>query len=548
METSIEQFEKWIVGREDEHLEFKRAATQFSFDDLVKYCFALANERGGKLILGVTDKRPRQVLGTQAFHDSDKIKMNLFDKFRYSVPIEELYYQNKRVLIFHVPSRPIGVALNENGTFWMRRGESLVGMDSEQIRQIHAETGPDYSAEICEKAVFSDLDPSGIERFRAAWIRESKNPGLAALSLEQLLSDAELVIEGGVTYAALILFGTNRALGRYLADAEVIFEYRSREASIPYQQRENYRQGLFLFLDDLWKTINLRNEVQQFQSGLFAYDIPTFNERVVREAVLNAVCHRDYRKQGSVFIRQYPRKLLVHSPGGFPLGVTAENIIGKHIPRNRRVAEAIEKCDMVERSGQGVDMMFQESIKESKAVPDYAGTDDYEVRLTLQGDIQDPRFLRFLEQIGQETLDAFDTIDFLALDAIYHQKRLAAEWKMRLPHLIELGIVERSGRKYLLSRRFYAFLNQKGEYTRRRGLDRGANKALLLQHIADNDKEGSRLYELRQVLPHLSEWQVQGLIRELKEENKIYNSGRTRAALWHSALPLKDITLNTDEV
>ena len=472
--------------------------------------------------------------------------MNLFDKFRYSVAIEELFYQNKRVLIFHVPSRPIGIALNENGTFWMRRGESLAGMDSEQIRQIHAETGPDYSAEICEKAVFSDLDPAGIKRFRAAWIRESKNPGLAALSPEQLLSDAELIMEGDVTYAALILFGTNRALGRYLADAEVIFEYRSRETSIPYQQRENYRLGLFLFLDDLWKTINLRNEVQQFQSGLFAHDIPTFNERVVREAVLNAVCHRDYRQQGSVFIRQYPRKLLIHSPGGFPAGVTAENILGRHIPRNRRVAEAIEKCDRVERSGQGVDMMFQESIKESKPVPDYSGTDEYEVRLTLQGDIQDPRFLRFLEQVGQETLDAFDTNDFLALDAIYHQKRLAEEWKIRLPHLVELGIVERSGRKYLLSRRFYSFLKQKGEHTRRRGLDRGANKALLLQHIADDNKEGSRLFELRQVLPHLSEPQVQSLLRELKEEKKIHNEGRTRAALWHSTPPQEDLTSNVD--
>ncbi len=548
MATSTEQFEKWLVDCEGAHLEFKRAEIKFSFDELVKYCFALANERGGKLILGVTDKHPRQVLGTKAFSEPDKNKMGLFQQFRYTVVVEELFYQNKRVLIFHIPSRPIGVALNHSGTFWMRRGESLVGMDSEQIRQIHAETGPDYSAEICEKAVFSDLAPEGIERFRSAWIRESRNVALINLSPEQLLSDAELVIDGGITNAALILFGTSRALGRYLADAEVIFEYRVREASIPYQHRQNYRQGLFLFLDDLWKTINLRNEVQQFQSGLFAYDIPTFNERVVREAILNAVCHRDYRQQGSAFIRQYPRRLLIHSPGGFPLGVTAENILGKHIPRNRRVAEAIEKCDMVERSGQGVDMMFQESIKESKALPDYTGTDAYEVRLALQGDIQDARFLRFLEQVGQETLDAFNTSDFLVLDAVYHQKRLTEEWKNRLPHLVELGIIERSGRKYLLSRRFYSFLDQKGQYTRRRGLDRGANKALLLQHIADNNKEGSRLYELRQVLPHLSEGQVQNLIRELKQESKIHNMGRTRGALWHSTPPQKDITSNPDTV
>ena len=533
MTTSIEQFEKWLAGKEDEHLEFKRAENTFSFDDLIKYCFALANEGGGKLILGVKDERPRQVAGTLAFREPDTIKTNLFDRLRFAVGIEEFSHQLKRVLVFHIPSRSIGVPLADRGTFWMRRGESLVGMDSEQIRSIHAETGPDYSAEICGNAVFSDLDPDGIERFRSVWIRASKNQSLAALPAEQLLADAELVIEGSITYAALVLFGTNRALGRYLADAEVIFEYRSREASIPYQHRENYRQGLFLFLDDLWNNINLRNDVQQFQSGLFAYDIPTFNERVVREAVLNSVCHRDYRRVGSVFIRQYPRKLIVESPGGFPPGITRENILDKQLPRNRRIAEAIEKCDLVERSGQGVNLMFQESIKESKAVPDYSGSDDYGVRLTLNGDIQDPRFLRFIEQIGQETLDTFTTSDFLALNAIHQEQRLTDELKVRLPHLIELGIIERTGRKVMLSRRFYSFLKQKGEYTRRRGLDRDTNKALLVKHISLNNEEGSKLDELRQVLPALSRNQVQLLLQELKKSEQIVNQGRTSAARWH---------------
>ena len=92
-------------------------------------------------------------------------------------------------------------------------------------------------------------------------------------------------------------------MGRFLAQAEIVFEYRSRESSLPYQQRKEYRQGFFLYYDDMWETINLRNDEYQYQDGLFMLTVPSFNELVIREAILNAVGHRDYRYAGSVFIR-----------------------------------------------------------------------------------------------------------------------------------------------------------------------------------------------------------------------------------------------------
>ncbi len=74
---------------------------------------------------------------------------------------------------------------------------------------------------------------------------------------------------------------------------------------------------------------------------------------------------------------------------------------------------------------------------------------------------------------------------------------------------------------------------RKGVYTRKRGLDRETNKALLVKHISDNNKEGSRFRDLRQVLPSLSIGQLKALLRGLKEEDRIYSSGKTRAGLWH---------------
>jgi predicted HTH transcriptional regulator len=97
--------------------------------------------------------------------------------------------------------------------------------------------------------------------------------------------------------------------GTLLPRAEVIFEYRNSESSISHQQRIEFRQGFLSFLDTLWSTINLRNEVVQYQDGLFRRDVPVMNETVVREAILNAVTHRDYRLPGSIFVKQFPRKL-----------------------------------------------------------------------------------------------------------------------------------------------------------------------------------------------------------------------------------------------
>jgi len=311
----------------------------------------------------------------------------------------------------------------------MRGGEDLVPMTQDLLQRIFAETQPDFSAELCRGATLSDLDPIAVEKFRTKWAERSKRSDLLSLPVDLLLEDAELTRDGGVTYAALILLGSQRAMGRHLAQAEVVFEYRSDDASISYQQRQEFRQGFLLFEEDLWTAINLRNDLHALHDGLFRREIPTLNENAVREAILNAVSHRDYRLAGSVFVRQFHKWIQVESPGGFPVGVTADNILAS---------------------------------------------------------------------------------------------------------LIDAGALERpSPKKLTLSRRYYAFVGKRGEYTRRRGLDRDTNKALLRKHVERNAREGSPLSELNQVLPSLSPSRVQNLLRELKQDGLVHPLGKTKAARWY---------------
>ena len=537
MSTSRGTLAEWLAEPEGEHLEFKEASGNYPFEKLVKYCAALANEGGGKMILGVTDKRPRTIVGTNAFAEPERTVAGLVERLRLKIECEEIHHQGGRILIFHVPSRPFGMAIEADGAFWMRAGESLRAMTQDEVKRIVLEAGPDFSAEVCPAAGIGDLDAEAVERFRGLWMETSGNASLARAKVEQVLEDAELLCDGRITYAALILFGTHAALGRRLAQAETVFEYRSSEASIPYQQRIEFRQGFFPALDELWSAINLRNEVQQYQDGLFVKQIPTFNERVVREAILNAVTHRDYRLAGSVFIRQFPRKLEVVSPGGLPAGITLENILNRQLPRNRRVAEACAKCHLVERSGQGIDLMFRNLIVEGKPRPDFTGTDAHQVSVTLDGEVRNPDFLRFLEQVGLEKQTLFGTADLITLDYIQRQEPVPEALKPGLEHLLEEGVIERIGRgrgvRFLLSRRFYSFLGRRGRYTREKGLDRPTQKELLIRHIQESEPEGARLADMQDVLRDLSRKQVQTLLRELREDGRVTVVGVTRSGRWH---------------
>lgn len=357
--------------------------------------------------------------------------------------------------------------------------------------------------------------------------------GTGQHNADRLLRDCEAITEEGITYAALALFGKRESLGKYLPQAEIIFEYRSSDASGPANQREEFRVGFFACYNRLWELINLRNDKQHYQEGFFVYDIPTFNERVVREAILNAVSHRNYQMGGSVFIRQYRDRLVIESPGGFPNGISVDNILDRQLPRNRRIAEILALCGLVERSGQGMNLIYELSIKEAKQLPDFSGTDENFVCITLNGVVLDTKMLSLINQIGNERMETLSTGDFLVINALYHEMSVAENLRPCLKHLTELGIVEHVGRsKYVLARSLYAAAGKSGVHTRVVGLDRETNKELLLKHIRANGDKGTPFKELQQVLPGHSRNQIQVLMRELHKENKVYCEGKTKAGRW----------------
>jgi ATP-dependent DNA helicase RecG len=178
--------------------------------------------------------------------------------------------------------------------------------------------------------------------------------------------------------------------------------------------------------------------------------------------------------------------------------------------------------------------MFEECIRESKAHPDFTGSDEYQVSVALLGDVQDPRFLRFLEQVSKETQASFSMQDLLVLDWLHREEAVPQEFRDRLTILREQGVVEIVGRgrgtRYILSRRLYGFLDKKGVYTRKRGLDRETNKALLLKHLDNFGKAGIKEFE--EALPGLTRRQIHSLLQGLREVGLIRRVGEKRGSLW----------------
>lgn len=212
----------------------------------------------------------------------------------------------------------------------------------------------------------------------------------------------------------------------------MIFEHRATARSGPANEREEFRQGFLLYYDRIWELVNLRNDQQHYQDRMVMRHVATFIERAIREAVLNAVSHRDCRHAGSVFVRQFPRRNEVDSPGGLPPGITPENILDRQPPRNRRIAETFIRCGIVERAGQSADHLVESCIESGQSLPDYKRSDAHQVSLMLDGELRHPALPRPLSRIEPTLVAPLDVHDLLVLRAAALGESIPNELNPRL--------------------------------------------------------------------------------------------------------------------
>ena len=537
--------------RETEHkVEFKEAKQDFSFAGsshtdpskrrkcVLGYVVALANEGGGYLILGVKEKKelPHEIVGTTFAKDKiGALEDEIYERLSIRVKIEELFDNDKRVLIFTIPPRPIGTPLNFEGVPLMRIGDSLRVMSNAELFRILSERAPDFSATICEGLTFEDLDIEAIRLMKAGYAKKQKNPTFATLPDLQILRDLGLMINGKYNYAALILLGKREALRKYLSNAEVIIEYRLNHSMIPYTARKEFQESLFTVMDKVWAYINqpASNPLLHVRHKFTIYNIPAFNEDAIREGVLNAIGHRLWNDLSSVVIKQYPDSINIINAGGFPSGVTKNNILTvSSKPRNKLVMEVLEKTGLVERAGQGVDKIFYNCLMEGKPLPDYSHTDDYQVDLCLRAKIVDEAFYIFVNEIQdhRKEEDKLNVFDLLTLDRI-RQGISTDLFEESVEKLQREGLIKSQSsadKKYVLDDLYYEIAKQPAYIQEYRARD--------LQIVAgcfEKAKEVSMKDFVAAFENQLSRGQIKYLILKLEDNKLIEKKGGGRSIKYN---------------
>jgi ATP-dependent DNA helicase RecG len=445
----------------EDKVEFKEAKTQYSYKigkkSVLGYVTALANEKGGYLVMGVREASPHAICGSIAWEGLEgKLEQDIYRDLRIRVQTEVLFEGGKRVLIIKIPSRPVGKPLYFDDVALMRVGESLTRMSDEVLLSILQEQEPDFSAKICEGLSLDDLDTEAVSRMKNMYADKQQNDAFRQISNEQMLSDFKLSVNGQLTCAALILLGKAEKIDRYLSQSRIVWEFRNTEEQIHYDRREVVVAPFILGIDKAWElvdqpTLNLNHPVQ---AGPYVYNVYDFNKYVVRESVLNSYAHRDYTLTSDVVIKQYPHKIEIINPGGFPKGVTIDNILTvSSTPRNKLIAEVLEKTGLVERSGQGVDRIFSETLSEGKPQPDYSGTNPYQVTLRIRAEITDKAFFRFIKHYQKKTNKQMSAEQIIVLSKI-RDGNIQNLNSFIIEQLKQAGLIknlERSGLKLILS-------------------------------------------------------------------------------------------------
>ncbi len=464
-----------VLRESEDHAEFKEAKHNFPYNGgkhteqterrkcFLGYIVALSNEHGGRLILGMADHVPHDVVGTDfALGEVGALEDDVYDKLKIRIHCEELYdASGKRILVTSVPGRPIGRRMKFEGVALMRTGESLRNMSDEEEYAILSEQEPDFSATICKGLRLSDLDDEAVSEMKNAYANKQGNSGLMHLSVARILSDLNLAKDNQLTYAALLLLAKSEVIKKYLPQAQIIWEYRNEESQIHHDSRHVIIAPLFIAIKQLWALINqpaLNKKHPFLQAGGYIVNVFGFNEEVIREAILNAIAHRDYKISSEIVIKQYPSKIEFSNPGGFPKGVTLDNlIIVNSTPRSRLMTEILEKTGLVERSGQGIDKIYAYTLAEGKRIPDYTKSDYFQVVLSLSSIIEDSAFHMFIRPFYKDGILTLGVDEILVL--YYIKKNIDKDFNRGvLDNLREKGLLNNDSQgRLILSPRYYAY-------------------------------------------------------------------------------------------
>jgi ATP-dependent DNA helicase RecG len=546
-----------LLGRgEDLTLEFKSDLKALSDRDLIAAVVSLANTEGGLLLLGVEDDGT--VTGLHASHqDLNALPALIANRTipSLSVRVSRFDFNGHAFAQIAVPKSRQLVSTSD-GLLLRRRlmangRPEAVPFYPHEFTQRQASLGlADPSAMIVEGLTAADLNPLERQRVREAIRRYGGDTALLALADEELDGALGLTVEKDgqrkPTLAGLLLLGREPQLRQFVPAHETAFQVLD---GTDVRVNEFSRKPLLQTFEEVEQLFRARVEEKEIQVGLFRVPIPNYDRRAFREALVNALVHRDYARLGAVHVRLDNDGLAITSPGGFVEGVTLQNLLTV-APRSRNplLADIVKRIGLAERTGRGIDRIFEGMLRYGRPAPDYGMSDATTVALSMPSTDADLAFLQMIltheERTGTDMpLDTLIILSHLREERRMTTADLAADIQKTetsargtLERLVEAGLVEAHGagrgRTYTLSAKVYRHSGQKAAYIRQVGFDPIQQEQMVLSFI---DKHGSIKRADAAELCHTSLPQAYHLLKKLQREGRIIQKGRMRYALYTRA-------------
>lgn len=545
-----------IAQGETLEVEFKRATRNALSDRaIVEAVVCLANGAGGHLILGVEDDG--RVTGAEPRHGDvthpHRLMGLILNQTDPHLPVtaEVIDLDGKDVIHIDVPPARTGPVGTRDGVFKRRSLKpdgtpECIPYRASEMQSVGFDlTGVDYATLPAVGATMDDLDEREFVRFREMCAGEG-DAGLGRLSSVDLLRALRLEAGRGrdtvPALGAVLLFGTPAALDRWTPTAECLFQ----DTRTNYEaENVGLRLPLLAAAQALEQRIEVRNSSAQILMGMVRVDLPQLASTTVREVVANALVHRSYADLGPVLVQFGDDALTVTSPGGFPAGVTIDNLLDQSRPRSVALADAFKRAGLVERRGKGVNEMFDHQLRAGRGEPDYSRSTSASVQVVLPTGRADLDLVRFILTFERDTRTRLGLEE---LRVVHHLRAVgpctAAELAddLRTPvgptralvqRLVERGVIEARGagrnRRFHLTARFYALAEDRGAYVRVRGVDALQQEHMVLEYVRQYGAiTRSQAAELTQVSPD----EASRLLRRLAEAGKLVMLGQRRTARY----------------
>ncbi len=553
MNSKIDELIDLIAKGETLRVEFKSDLKQLPDRDLIATVISFSNTEGGDILLGVEDNG--SITGLHPNHDNTMgIVALIANKSNPSISVKiEIYsFENKKVARIHVPKSRQLVSTSE-GVLLRRRlmangkPEAVPFFPHEFIQRQSTLGLIDPSAIPILELKVKDLNALERQRIREAIQLYRGDSTLLSLTDEELDGALGLVVDVDGTYhptlAGLLMMGRESDLRKYIPSYEVAFQVLE---GTEVRMNEFFRKPLLQVFEEIERLLAARITENELEFGLFRVPVPNFDKRAFREAFVNALVHRDYSRLGAIHVQIDDNGLSISNPGGFVEGVALDNLlVVKPHPRNPLLADISKRLGLSERTGRGIDRIYEGLLRYGRPAPDYSQSNASSVTVQMSDRESDIIFLEMVlneeKRIGHSLpLDSLIILSRLrkekrltTLDLTHSTQKSEQATRVTLEKLVESGLVEAhgtgKGRSYTLSSKLYQKIGQKAGYIRQMGFSIIQQEQMIISYI--NEHKTIKRSEAAE-LCRISLFQANRLLKKLTEKGTIIPRGQGKGTFY----------------